>query len=58
MISEKIREGLGCPKCSQKTSFPEQTIAFYLGQFLEVKSDYKHNGYELDIYISQNLMLR
>ena len=51
MISEKIREGLGCPKCSQKTSFPEQTIAFYLGQFLEVKSGYKHNGYELDIYI-------
>lgn len=45
--------GFGCPICSQEkqTSFPEQCILFYLSRIFEVKSRYKLDGHEIDIYI-------
>ena len=45
--------GSGCPYCDSErhTSFPEQTIMFYLLKFYNIKNRYNEFGKELDIYI-------
>ena len=46
-------KGTGCPYCNgYQTSFPEQTIYFYLKKiFKNVHNRYKYNGIELDVFI-------
>ena len=46
-------KGNGCPYCNDyQTSFPEQTIYFYLKKiFKNVHNRYKYNGIELDVFI-------
>ena len=48
-------DGIGCPVCNQgsQTSFPEQTLFFYLKSvFHDALSRYKHNKkYEIDVFI-------
>lgn len=44
--------GNNCPICSRiGTSFPEQAIAYYLGQEFNIIQRYRINGKELDIYL-------
>lgn len=50
-VKDRIN-GHGCPKCTQKTSFPEQAIFYYTQQhFPDVVNGDKSIGVELDIYI-------
>lgn len=44
--------GTNCPICARtQTSFPEQTIAFYLMQEHEIEQRFRIKGDEVDIYI-------
>ncbi len=47
-------QGRGCSQCSVelKSSFPEQAIIFYLSKFFKVESRTKHNGWEVDVFLS------
>lgn len=45
--------GNGCPKCSKilKTSFPEQSISYYLSKHFIITKREKVNGWEVDIFL-------
>ena len=45
--------GAGCPYCDveRKTSFPEQSVFFYISKYFEAISRHKLHGKELDIYM-------
>ena len=44
-----------CPICARnQTSFPEQAIAFYLKDIINVYQRYMIGGYEVDIYLPDN----
>ena len=47
--------GNGCPKCENErhTSFPEQTILYYLKKVTEAKSRNTEFGKEIDVYLPQ-----
>ena len=47
------RKNTGCPTCSMErhTSFPEQTILFYVKKYWPTENRYKLNRKELDVYI-------
>lgn len=47
-------QGRNCAQCSSelRTSFPEQAIIFYLSKFFTIESRTRHNGWEVDIYLS------
>lgn len=45
-------QGCNCPYCNLQTSFPEQTIYYYVKQFFpDTINCYTDFGFELDIYI-------
>lgn len=52
--SDRIQGG-GCSYCHSQTSFPEQTILYYMKQFgLYVDNRFKYdNKYEIDIYLPE-----
>ena len=44
----------GCPICSRtQTSFPEQTLAFYLGKKYHILQRYRIKGKEVDVFIPE-----
>lgn len=45
--------GTGCPQCQseRQTSFPEQTVFFYLSQKYAAVNRYKEDGVEVDVYL-------
>jgi very-short-patch-repair endonuclease len=46
--------GRGCPKCSKRTSFPEQAIYYYLSNYFQnVFNGAKVDGIEIDIYLEE-----
>ena len=51
-------KGTGCPICSteMQSSFPEQTIMFYLSKQLHVENRYICNGKEIDVYLPDFLV--
>lgn len=48
-------QGRGCPECSKErgTSFPEQTIFFYLNSSTKAINRYKYEGVELDVFLPE-----
>ena len=50
---ERVNRHAGCPECRKwlRTSFTEQAIAFYLSKAIDIKQEYKHGGFNFDIYI-------
>lgn len=54
-ISSRTSKNTNCPICSRKyeTSFPEQTILFYLEQIIDVQSRKLLFGFESDIFIPE-----
>lgn len=53
-VAKRVDRNQGCPYCHSQTSFPEQSILYYLRQVgLTVENRFKyHNKYEIDIYLS------
>lgn len=51
-INSRFR-GVGCPKCNKEkgTSFPEQTIFFYLSKVTKTENRFDYDGFEIDIYL-------
>lgn len=51
--NRRVKLGTGCPICAKEggTSFPEQTIYFYLNSVIPTVNRYLHNGIEIDVYI-------
>lgn len=52
-LKNRVRRKDGCSKCNRnKTSFPEQTILYYLKPYFpDIIHRYRELGFELDIYI-------
>lgn len=46
------RQKTNCPLCArQQTSFPEQSVAFYLMKSFDISQRFRFQGYEVDIYL-------
>ena len=52
-VSPSSRKNTGCPICSieRHTSFPEQTILFYVKKYWYAESRYKISRKELDVFV-------
>ena len=53
-VNKRTSRGNGCPQCSaeRKTSFPEQTVFYYLNKvFNDTENRFDFDYYEIDIYI-------
>ena len=51
--NRRARLGVGCPTCAKEggTSFPEQSIYYYLDSVIPTENRYIYKGVEIDIYI-------
>jgi hypothetical protein len=56
VVSSRTR-GNGCPECAKElsTSFPEQTLMYYLSKVTQAENRKDIFGYEVDIYLPQLL---
>ena len=53
-IATRLRQESGCPNCAGSgTSFPEQTVAYYLSKSFNIKQRYVISGYEIDIFLDE-----
>ena len=52
-ISLKIKNALPCPFCVRKTSFAEQSIAFYLGKVCKVEQNVFTRRHEIDVLLPE-----
>lgn len=53
LIQSMTERGNGCPICNgeRKTSFPEQSIVYYLSKFFNVDSRKRIAGWEVDVFL-------